>query len=493
MLSAFHSPRGQLYVALSSVLILAIFAWTWFLSSYRVDVHETLSHVSNIPAAGIFSQPKEITYRDALQALYRPMRIPIKAEQFIDSVDGTIYPINNSAPSWSSPLGKEICIVDIDTRALDEENHLFNEWFNWQQLDGVSNGMLNHYIYASIHGYDYRFINPTTWPNGARDNVWTKVPALREILKDYRIVLMIDADAIFRHLHLPFEWLLNRWNFTAETSIAMPWDVEFNVNDEGWKWPMGYTSNNKGDLNPNAGVVIAQNLPRTFEILDSWISCPDNPDFEDCARFHHGWPAEQGAFGEFVRYKYNLSTDFNGFSCDDANGFPSQRTECQGRFIRHFTTGKDQLKSGVGDAMLQTFMARTQHEMVTNQGIIVRKNSSEIIEEKYWHYIEPDKEDKDKDDGKEEDEYKKIKDESQIEKEEDLENEKGQLEDEVTDESRHSKGAEDVGKHQNELKEDKVSQDEASDDMDETTTVGSSKAVSFKTGLFKIVPPKIVL
>lgn len=184
---------------------------------------------------------------------------------------------------------------------------------------------------------------------------------------------MIDADAIIRHLDLPFEWLLNRWNFTMDTSMAMPYDVD-----------LGFTKNKFGDLNPNAGVVLAQNLPRTFEMLDAWVGCPDN--IEECDGFRHGWPAEQGAFGEIIRYRYNRTSDFMFLSCDDAMGFPSQGTECKGRFVRHFTTSKGEIKQATGDALLQTIMARTQMEMLggfDHEGVTVMKDTSEIIQKEY--------------------------------------------------------------------------------------------------------------
>jgi hypothetical protein len=225
---------------------------------------------------------------------------------------------------------------------------------------------------------------------------------------------MIDADAIFRNLNLPYEWLLNRWNFTEDTSISMPLDPVWDVNT-GEK--IGYTNNKYGVVNPNAGFVTVQNLPRTFEMLDDWVSCPDNEEeFEGCDHFRSGWPAEQGAFGEHIRYKYNEPTDFRSFSCSDGNGFPEQGSECRGIFVRHFTTGKGNLKPGTGDSLLQTMMARTHGEIFRKFGdVVIERNSTEGVEPEYWERVVPQREIIAAQKKAEEEERKKVEDEKEKE------------------------------------------------------------------------------
>ncbi|KAE9968345.1 hypothetical protein Vi05172_g5658 [Venturia inaequalis] len=332
------------------------------------------------------TSPSEISFEDAIRAIYAPMLHPIDAPEFIDPTDGEVYITNQTI--YTEGFGKNLCIIDVDTRPLNGTDELMSEDFNWQSISGVSTGMLNHYLYAKIHGYDYKFIHTTEWHNKSREDVWTKIPTLRETLKDYRIVVMIDADAIFRNLNLPYEWLLNRWNFTEETSFTMPLDPVWDVNTGG---RIGYTNNKYGVVNPNAGFITAQNLPRTFDMLDDWVSCPDNEEeFEGCDDFRSGWPAEQGVFGEYIRYKYNETTDFRSFDCSDGNGFPEQGSECRGIFVRHFTTGKGHLKPNTGDALLQTMMLRTHSEIFQNYGdVVVERNSTEIVEEAYWERVTP--------------------------------------------------------------------------------------------------------
>lgn len=178
-----------------------------------------------------------------------------------------------------------------------------------------------------------------------------------ELLDSCRVLLVLDSDVVFQHLDLPFEWLMNRWNITADTALAMPWDTAGLIpggNPNGHQTP---NNDDKGNLNINAGVVIAQDLPRTREIIKAWIACPD--DIAECKKYRHGWPAEQGAFANFIRYTY--ADDFKTIPCDDANGYPEQKSDCDGKYLRHFTTIKANVKQNAEkvmlDAMAKVFTA----------------------------------------------------------------------------------------------------------------------------------------
>ncbi|KAF2402927.1 hypothetical protein EJ06DRAFT_473241 [Trichodelitschia bisporula] len=316
-----------------------------------------------------------IGFDDAIRALYAPLLQLITEPNFTDTRDGTVYNFTG-APLWTESLGKRILILDVDTRPLDDANQIFNPTFSWASMTGVSQGMLNHYLYATIHGYSYKFIHTRRYPNASRADMWTKVSALADTLPHYDAVVMIDADAVFRHLHLPYEWLLNRWRVTRNTSLAMALDVSLTTAGE----PIGYTNNRFGALNPNAGFITALNLPRTFAMLRAWLACPDDGErFPGCERFLKEWPAEQGAFGEYVRYMYDRETDFKAFACDDANGFPGQGNDCQGMLVRHFTTGKERLKEEVGDTVLQTIMGRVQADLMARRAEVWAERGDNAI------------------------------------------------------------------------------------------------------------------
>jgi hypothetical protein len=190
------------------------------------------------------------------------------------------------------------------------------------QIDGQSALTVE----AMIHGYSYHFIQTT--PFSDRAPYWTKIPALAETLSNIgcAFTVSIDADATFMNLNLPFEWLMNRWNITPQTALSMAEDPNVDKNRD----PRGHL------INLNCGFVMAQNLPRTQEILKAWASCPDNEQmYPGCGRWKKPWPAEQAAFGEYIRYQFNESTDINAVPCNEANGFPDGGEGCNGLFVRH--------------------------------------------------------------------------------------------------------------------------------------------------------------
>lgn len=179
-----------------------------------------------------------------------------------------------------------------------------------------------------IHGYRYQYIQAPSYQSD-RKAYWSKIPAMSDMLHSgCRVVVAIDHDALFWNMELPFEWLLSRWNFTQETSFAMALDPNWDQNKDEFK-----------KLNINAGFIIAQDLPRTHEILRAWDSCPSNQTaFPNCRKYIGNWPAEQGAWGTHIRYMFDHPNDHIDIPCTEANGFPGMNTECFGQLVRHYTT-----------------------------------------------------------------------------------------------------------------------------------------------------------
>lgn len=139
----------------------------------------------------------------------------------------------------------------------------------------------------------------------------------------------------------------------------MPFDTSTWVNDEGVKLlDIPDTHDSTGLLSINGGVVIAQSSPRTKEMVDSWIACPDDEGrFPGCSKLAHGWPAEQGAYSEYIRHYFTEPEDTMSISCDDANGFPGQHMNCSGTFLRHYTSDKPAVKIDVGQILLESLTA----------------------------------------------------------------------------------------------------------------------------------------
>jgi hypothetical protein len=163
------------------------------------------------------------------------------------------------------------------------------------------------------------------------------------------------------NLDLPLEWLFNRWNVTKTTSLTLPLDPD--------------QPNNKdrahGNTNLNCGFVIAQNSPRTHEILAAWESCPDDGGrFPGCDKWKTEWPSEQAAFGEYIRYAFSEEEDIRSIPCDEANGFPGNPFgECNGVFVRHHWSDKDRVKRVVGDGILRALVAGLHGEFVGDETV----------------------------------------------------------------------------------------------------------------------------
>jgi len=276
-------------------------------------------------------------------------------------------------PIWTTPLKEQLCIVDIDTRPMNESNEAWAEdgTFDWARLasNGPSPGILNHYLYAQIHGYCYRFIHTHPYPDRAA--VWTRIPALASLLKSHKILVSVDADVIFPNLHLPYEWLLNHWNITDNISIAMALEPQMD-----W-W--ANTKDSKNHQNVNAGFMTLQNTPLTHEMLHRWTDCPEpSPTgYEGCARLKLPWPAEQGAFCEFVRYDF--PDNVREFPCTEGLGWPNMESDCKGTLVSHYTLAKDITKGAIESALAQGVMQRLQGDMMRRKDeIFVERMINEI-------------------------------------------------------------------------------------------------------------------
>jgi hypothetical protein len=136
-------------------------------------------------------------------------------------------------------------------------------------------------------------------------DTWIRPHILASLLKDYDFVITLDADVTATHMEVPFEWLFNRWNITARTSISMPWDVI----EERPDTHVVVSQDSKGVQVFNAGFVIVQNLPMTFELLQAWGDCPSEKRYEGCAHWKENWSHEQRAFSEYIRYDFNPQGD----------------------------------------------------------------------------------------------------------------------------------------------------------------------------------------
>ncbi|KAJ5629414.1 hypothetical protein N7528_003071 [Penicillium herquei] len=284
--------------------------------------------------------------------LFEDLRLPVDAENFTGP-DGIIYSLpyfSPQKPPFTKPLEKEILILDADTRSMNGTGEILNATLVYGTDSSTTMGRLNHYLFAKIHGYDYKFAQ--VHDPKRRHATWCKVPAIRQELDHYKFIVFLDADTVIPYLHLPLEWLLNYWNIVPETLLALARDPIDPINND-----------DRGRTLLNTGFMIAQQSSRTKELFKAWDECLGETRYPKCSRWGFNWPHEQGAFGNFIRYDFNGSQDIKVLPCAEANGCPeSAHTGCMGRLVRHYWYGKNLVPAAMQESVLRSFVPRL-HEM----------------------------------------------------------------------------------------------------------------------------------
>ncbi|KAJ4252462.1 hypothetical protein NW762_011063 [Fusarium torreyae] len=180
-----------------------------------------------------------------------------------------------------------------------------------------------------IHGYDYRLVRAAEYSD--RHGTWVKPAIIKEALKTHDFVISLDSDAVFTHLDLPLEWLMNLWDFTPESLVAMAYDLD---------WEGDYDP--QGNLIFNTGFIIAQASQRTQQMFQRWEDCPRS--IPGCEHWNFKWAHEQSAFSHYIRYEFNRTHDVKNIPCNHANGneySANGQCECQGVFVSHNWKNKD--------------------------------------------------------------------------------------------------------------------------------------------------------
>lgn len=313
--------------------------------------------------ASIPEAPKYHSDSDLI-ALYieRMMKPKVKPD------DKSYYPFGATAseltedPYWKKPLGKNLCIIDLDSRTFDLPGQAFSPdgmtWDRPQEIHGLSAGIINHWAYAKIHGYKYYYVDIDSYED--RRDSWKKPNIMAKILKKHDACIYLDSDAIFHNLDLPFEWLMNYWNLNPTTnSLALAADPNAKNNQDKF-----------GNVYLNTGFIVAQNNDKTYEIFDEWNACPEEGGkHPECTEFklnRPGKPTDQGGFGTYIRYDY--PKDIKELLCTEANGFPESHSGCEGKFIKHLWTGKkDWIKVAVGGQLPGDLLLEFQKDFVASK------------------------------------------------------------------------------------------------------------------------------
>ncbi|KAF2194004.1 hypothetical protein K469DRAFT_727456 [Zopfia rhizophila CBS 207.26] len=350
-----RSPLLHLAVITSCILIF-IFGFLAWQSPPRVPIPRGSTHVE-MTISNQNNAP--ISIQEIIRLLYSPLKFSPTDPQFADE-NGTIYKLPPN-PLYDRKLGKEVLILDLETRNLESDEAWKKDQYDWRKIDHVSGGVFNHYTYALIHGYDYKFIHAHEFSD--RHATWVKPSAIANQLKNYKFIVFLDADAAFRHMHLPIEWLLNYWKIEPKHSITMALDP----------WTKEYPQSNSDRFNrtlTNTGFMIIQNNENTPEILKAWHECPDEKRYKGCSEWKKPKFHEQSAFGEFVRYDYEEY--IKELPCAEANGYPEvDVAQCKGKFIRHYWFEKSRVKNDFQENMMQAITMPMQRIFSEKRGGIV--------------------------------------------------------------------------------------------------------------------------
>jgi hypothetical protein len=322
---------------------------------------------------GNVSLPDDDSMTTVIKALYEPILHSATAQNFTDD-DGEVYQLSGE-PRFKEKLGKRVLVLDIDSRPLTSPGQLMSDELKWKGMRPLSAGMLSHYTYAMIHGYDYKFVRAPDYED--RWGTWVKVPIMKEALQTHDYVLFMDSDVVFHYPHVPVEWLMNYWNMTKDTLIMLSIDP-----DE----PQNYDE--RGNRFLNTGFVIAQQSKRTQSLYKAWAECPDDKRYPGCSRWKLEMFHEQAAFGNYIRYDYDRPNDIRVLPCVEANGAPEalNRGGCKGTFVRHYWIDKGLVSKALGDQVMQYFLPRLHqlYHQTASKHIVdakgFRLEGSELIE-----------------------------------------------------------------------------------------------------------------
>ncbi|KAH7148362.1 hypothetical protein EDB81DRAFT_460530 [Dactylonectria macrodidyma] len=350
-------------LALAAVVFLAAFVGLAFnhMEPWKGNEDDVNFDIPATPDAP--KSPPHVTDSALIKAyIERMMKSTVKVDTRMYYPFGAFASEFSEDPYWRKPLGEKLCIIDLDSRTFDAPGQAFaKEGMSWSrpsEIHGLSTGVINHWAYAKIHGYKYYYIDIDGYDD--RRDSWKKPTILAKILKKHDACIYLDSDAIFHHMDLPFEWLMNYWNLNPGTnSLALAADPSHKNNQDKF-----------GKVYLNTGFIVAQNNDKTFEIFDEWDACAeDGGKHPDCVDFRNnrpGKPTDQGGFGTYIRYDY--PKDIKELPCTEANGFPESHSGCEGKFIKHLWTGKkDWIKIAVGGQLPGDLLEEFQKDFLASK------------------------------------------------------------------------------------------------------------------------------
>ncbi|KAF2439390.1 hypothetical protein P171DRAFT_369640 [Karstenula rhodostoma CBS 690.94] len=364
-------PRGPLFgLAVSAGLVL-LFVFGFLAWQSPPQMPQRLKSTTHVEMTVTNEGAAKLGIHEIIRQLYQPLKIAPDESSF--SFIGEDLNLTSLALPWAprykKPMGKDILILDLETRPLESTEHFNHGLFDWRKLNHVSGGVFSHYIYSLIHGYDYKFVRAHEFED--RHATWIKPSALAQHIKNYKFIVFLDADATFRFQHLPLEWMFNYWQIKPQHSFTMaldPWDPE----------EPQYNSDRFNRTYTNTGFMVVQNNAHTMQILKDWHECPDDTRYKGCSEWKMPKFHEQSAFGEYIRYDY---ADYvKELQCAEANGFPGvEISNCQGKYVRHYWFEKQKIKEDLQQNMMNAITLPIQRIFAENIGGIITEQKENVL------------------------------------------------------------------------------------------------------------------
>ncbi|TKX19720.1 hypothetical protein C1H76_7918 [Elsinoe australis] len=242
-----------------------------------------------------------------------------------------------SSRLYPNKLGNKVLLLDVDSRAWDIEDPV--------DFSQMSYGRLNHYLYAQMHGYDYKFMKvPPPPPDTFR--TWPKIGGIYQALQlDYQFIVFTDYDVIFPHLKIPIEWFLDHWNVTQEIILTVGTAPRVPGKIQPMRWDRF-----RRKLSINSGFMIIQKTPLALDFFKDWMECTSEVKFKGCSKWKTTPLHEQRAYADYIRYEYpNTSREV---PCDEVLGSDRQPGLCKGTLVQHlFDKGKAHVKAAVQESI----------------------------------------------------------------------------------------------------------------------------------------------
>lgn len=258
----------------------------------------------------------------------------------------------------------DICLLNVDTRPLERFTVLGDlDKMQFHSLAAYNNlfyGIIKLYNFhqyirfiidfssALRHRYYYRRI--TAVPIRGYAPTWVKVTELYKAIQNFSIVVFLDADAYLVHPNISIEFLMDRYNFSINSSLLMAIDPNRFFNKDS-----------KGRIVLNTGFIIARNTKLTKTILQNLANC--SHIYKACDQWNTKWSFEQRAFSEYFRDQMKLGSELIAAPCNELNGYSSSRSGCLGLFLSHVWNDKPSIIQRLKRTLLTNLMELLEAEL----------------------------------------------------------------------------------------------------------------------------------